>query len=44
MKYQYSEVDMAYVYRNPEEFIIPENLAACKLLWNKNIFTKMCIL
>lgn len=42
MKYQYSEVDMAYVYRNPEEFIIPENLAACKLLWSKNIFTKMC--
>lgn len=40
--YQYSVVDMKLVMSNPEEFIIPENLEACKLLWSKNIFTKMC--
>ena len=40
--YQYSAVDMNFVYANPEEFIIPENLEACKLLWSKNIFTVMC--
>lgn len=40
--YQYSIVDMKTVMSNPEEFIIPENLEACKLLWSKNIFTKMC--
>lgn len=40
--YQYSTVDMIHVYRYPEEFIIPENLEACKLLWSKNIFTIMC--
>lgn len=40
--YQYSAVDMNQVYNCPEEFIIPENLAACKLLWSKNIFTIMC--
>ena len=39
--YQYSAVDMKTVMSNPEEFIIPENLEACKLLWSKNIFTKM---
>ena len=39
--YQYSAVDMKLVMSNPEEFIIPENLEACKLLWSKNIFTKM---
>lgn len=40
--YQYSRVDMKVVMDDPEEFIIPENLEACKLLWSKNIFTKMC--
>ena len=39
--YQYSAIDMQVVMNNPEEFIIPENLEACKLLWSKNIFTKM---
>lgn len=39
--YQYSIVDMSTVMQNPTEFIIPENLEACKLLWSKNIFTKM---
>lgn len=40
--YQYSIVDMKIVMENPTEFIIPENLEACRLLWSKNIFTKMC--
>ena len=40
--YQYSIIDMQLVMNDPEEFIIPENLEACKLLWSKNIFTKMC--
>ena len=40
--YQYSVVDMKVVMDNPEEYIIPENLEACRLLWSKNIFTKMC--
>ncbi len=40
--YQYSQIDVAQVMKNPTEFIIPENLEACKLLWSKNIFTKMC--
>lgn len=39
--YQYSVIDMKVVMSNPEEFIIPENLDACKLLWSKNIFTRM---
>ncbi len=39
--YQYSRVDMSLVMQSPEEFIIPENLEACKLLWSKNIFTVM---
>ncbi len=42
LNYGYSEVDMRFVYDDPEEYIIPENLEACKLLWSKNIFTKMC--
>lgn len=40
--YQYSVVDMKFVMNDPEEYIIPENLEACKLLWSKNIFTMMC--
>lgn len=40
--YQYSIIDMKTVMNNPDEYIIPENLEACKLLWSKNIFTKMC--
>lgn len=41
-KYQYSEVGIEFVMANPEEYIIPGNLEACKLLWSKNIFTRMC--
>ncbi len=40
--YQYSVVDMEEVANDIEEFIIPENQEACKLLWSKNIFTRMC--
>lgn len=40
--YQYSVVDMKVVYDDIDEYIIPENQRACKLLWSKNIFTKMC--
>lgn len=40
--YQYSAVDMKFVMENPEEYVIPEVLEACKLLWSKNIFTVMC--
>lgn len=40
--YQYSVVDMKTVYDDIDEYIIPENQEACKLLWSKNIFTRMC--
>jgi len=41
-RYQYSAVDMSEVSGNIDEFIIPENQEACRLLWSKNIFTVMC--
>lgn len=40
--YQYSVVDIKFVMDEIDEFIIPENQEACKLLWSKNIFTVMC--
>ncbi len=40
--YEYPEVDMDIVLANPEIFIIPECLEACKILWSKNIETRMC--
>lgn len=42
MKYGYGKVDMLEVMNNIDEYIIPENREACKLLWSKNIFTIMC--
>ncbi len=42
LKYQYTYVDMEEVINNPNEYIIPELLAACKKLWTMNIFTFMC--
>lgn len=42
MEYGYGTVDMLRVMNNIEEYIIPENREACKMLWDKNIFTKMC--
>ena len=35
------QVDMEYVEQNPERFIMPECLPACKVLWDKNIYTYM---
>lgn len=40
--YNYGTIGMEQVFNNIDEYIIPENQEACKLLWNKNIFTKMC--
>ncbi len=39
--YKYSKVEMEFVVNNIDEFVIPENQEACKLLWSKNIFTIM---
>jgi len=41
-QYEYSHVPMPEIETNPEEFIIPELLPACKILWSKNVFTIMC--
>ena len=41
IRYQYSHVAMEEVIKNPEEYIVPECLPACKSLWNKNIETFM---
>ena len=41
-QYEYQEVDVEEVIKNPEEYIIPECLEACKTLWSKNIETAMC--
>ena len=41
-QYQYSLVDVQYVKQNPEEFIIPDCLDACKILWEKGIDTTQC--
>jgi hypothetical protein len=41
-KYQYTAVKMEYVERNPKEYVIPECLDACRILWENNIFTFMC--
>lgn len=37
-----STADMEVVENDPEVFIIPECIDACKILWGKNIFTFMC--
>ena len=41
-QYKYRPVDMKYVRENPEEYIIPECLDACKILWDKGIDTVQC--
>lgn len=41
-KYNYTYVGMETVMQNPAEYIIPELLEACKMLWSMNIFTFMC--
>ena len=35
-------VDEETVETNPERWIIPECIPACKILWSKNIYTFMC--
>lgn len=40
-RYQYSHVDLEFVISNPSEYIIPECLPACEVLWSKNIETFM---
>lgn len=41
-RYNYGLVDLEYVVEQPEEYIIPECLPACKDLWGKNIDTVQC--
>lgn len=41
-KYNHSNVYIVDVINNIDEYIIPELQEACKLLWDKNIFTFMC--
>lgn len=41
-KYQASLTDVNIVMENPEIYIIPECLEACKILWNKGIDTTQC--
>ena len=40
-QYQYSYVELENVINNPNEYIIPQCLPACEILWNKNIETFM---
>ena len=40
-RYQYPYVELEQVIANPEEYIIPQCLPACKALWDKNIETFM---
>ena len=40
-RYQYGNVDLEEVMKNPDEYIIPACQPACKALWNKNIETYM---
>lgn len=40
-KYNYTYVPLQYVINEPEEYIIPECIAACKAFWDKNIETFM---
>lgn len=41
-KYQYDLVNITYVKENPEEYIIPDCIDACKILWEKGINTTQC--
>ena len=40
-QYQYEYVELEEVIANPEEFIIPQCIPACKSVWEKNIETYM---
>ena len=41
-KYQYGLVNVEFVKENPEEYIIPDCIDACKILWDKGIDTVQC--
>ena len=41
-RYQYSQTPTRLVKENPEEYIIPDCLEACKILWDKGIDTVEC--
>lgn len=41
-RYQYTPVSVEFVMQNPEQYIIPECLDCCKLLWSKGIDTYQC--
>ena len=41
-RYEYRATNVEDVIRNAEEYIIPECLEACRILWSKNIETVMC--
>ena len=41
-RYQYMPTSVEEVMKNPEEFIIPECMECCKLLWSKGIDTRQC--
>ncbi len=40
--YQYKPIPTEYVMDNPEQFIIPECIDCCRLLWSKGIDTFQC--
>ena len=40
--YQYKPTSTEYVMEYPEQFIIPECIECCKLLWSKGIDTYQC--
>jgi uncharacterized protein YaaN involved in tellurite resistance len=42
IQYNHTAEDTLKVYKNPEEYIIPEELPACKMLWDRGIETYMC--
>lgn len=41
-QYNHEPDDTLKVLKNPEEYIIPEELPACKMLWDRGIETYMC--
>lgn len=41
-KYEYPPTNINFVKENPEEYIIPDCLEACKILWGKGIITNQC--
>ncbi len=40
--FNYPGVNIEEVVANPDEYIVPECLEACKSFWDKNIFTASC--